>query len=75
MAFEKSPLTWLVERFENGTAILKGDGQKLVVPRVMIPENVREGDILSAEFYLLKDEAKRRQNLSKSILEEILGNE
>lgn len=75
MAFEKSPLTWLVERFENGTAILKGDGQKLVVPRVMIPENVREGDILSAEFYLLKDEAKRRQNLAKSILEEILGKE
>lgn len=70
---DKKPLAWVVDRFENGTAVLMSGGQELTVPRVMIPKGVKEGDVLTAEFYLLKDEAKRRENLARSILEEILG--
>ena len=69
------PISWIVSSFENGSAILKNNGQKLVIPRSQIPKTVKEGDVLTAEFYLLKDEKARKENLAKSLLEEILGKE
>jgi len=69
----KQPLCWIVEKFENGSAILKNDGAKLSVPRSQIPKNIKEGDVVTAEFYLLKDEKARKENLAKALLEEILG--
>lgn len=69
------PLSWIIDKFENGSAILKNNGQKLVIPRSQIPKTVKEGDIITAEFYLLKDEKARKENLAKSLLEEIMGKE
>lgn len=71
----KEPKSWVVDRFENGHAVLNGNGEEILIPRTQIPENVKEGDVVTAEFYLLKDERKRRENLAKSLLEEILGKE
>ncbi|MBI4948375.1 DUF3006 domain-containing protein [Candidatus Berkelbacteria bacterium] len=69
----KDAKNWVIDRFENGHAILVGNGDELLVPRIQIPEEAKEGDVLSAEFYFQKDERKRRENLAKSLLEEILG--
>lgn len=68
-----TPLTWTVKHFENGCAVLENDGQKLLVPRAQIPDSCKEGDVLTAEFYLLKDEKKRKDNIARALLEEILG--
>ena len=67
------PLVWVIDRFENGCAVLKSGGKELTVPRSQLPEKVKEGDVLTAEFYLLKDEKIRRENLARALLEEILG--
>lgn len=67
--------SWIIERFENGSAVLKAGGQKLVVPRSAIPKHIKEGEIVTAEFYLLSEHKKRQENLAKALLEEILGKE
>ncbi len=69
------PLHWVIDRFENGYAVLISDQKEWLVPRAQMPANAKEGDILSAEFYLQKNEKARRENLARQLLEEILGKE
>lgn len=69
----QKPIYWVIDRLENGTAVLKNNGEELSVPRIQLPEKVKEGDVLTAEFYLAKDEKVRKENLAKALLEEILG--
>jgi hypothetical protein len=69
----QKPTTWTILRFENGCAVLENQGQELVVSRSQVPDACQEGDVLTAEFYLLKDEKKRKENLARALLEEILG--
>jgi len=37
-----------------------------------LPKKLKEGDVVTAEFFLLKDEKKRRENIARALLEEIL---
>jgi hypothetical protein len=38
-----------------------------------LPEAAKEGDVLTAEFYFVKDEKRRRENIARALLEEIIG--
>jgi len=67
--------TWVVDRFENGQAILVSGQEKMTVARSQLFGEVKEGDVLTAEFYLLKDEKVRRENLARALLEEIFQKE
>jgi len=69
------PICWVIEKFENGHAVLQGKAGRLIVPRGYLSTKVKAGDFVSADFYFLKDFAKRRKNLAKSLLEEILREE
>lgn len=67
------PGHFCVKGFENGEAILKIGETMIRVPRPDLPDNAKIGDILSAEFYFATDAKKRKDNLAKALLEEILG--
>jgi hypothetical protein len=69
----QKPVCWTLLRFENGCAVLENQGKELVVSRSQVPDTCKEGDVLTAEFYLLKDDKKRKENLARALLEEILG--
>jgi hypothetical protein len=71
----QKPLNWVIDRLENGCAVLKNNGDEWHIPRVQLPEKVKEGDVLTAEFYLVKDEKARKENLARALLEEILAEE
>lgn len=71
----QAPLHWVVDRFENGVAVLVCRGKELQVPKVQLPKNTKEGDVIAADFYLAKDERARRENIARALLEEILGKE
>lgn len=72
---ERQPFHWVVDRFENGHAVLSSPKGEAIVPRSMMPSSCKEGDVLTAEFFLLKNEKRRRENVARALLEEILGNE
>ncbi|HUD20774.1 MAG TPA: hypothetical protein VMQ44_01750 [Candidatus Saccharimonadales bacterium] len=69
------PTTWKVEKFENGQAVLSGGGQELRIARSQLADGIKEGEIVTAEFFPLKDAQKRRDNLAKALLEEIFNGE
>lgn len=68
----RQPFALVVDRFENGHAILSVGGQQLSVPRDLLPDKCREGDVLGIDLFYLKDEKKRRENIARALLEEIL---
>jgi hypothetical protein len=70
------PLTATIDRFENGLAVLEFDhNQMLTVTRRHLPKDAREGDVVEIEFLTDELATKRRGNLAKAMLEEILKGE
>jgi hypothetical protein len=65
--------SWVLDRIENGSLVLTCQDEQIIIPKSMAPDGVKEGDVLTAEFYHLKDETKRRENIARALLEEILG--
>jgi hypothetical protein len=62
-----------IDRFENGLAVLELDhNQNLTVAKRNLPKGVKEGDVLQVEFLTDELATKRKENLAKAMLEEIL---
>lgn len=56
-------------------AVLKNHSGIIKVSRDLLSENVKRGEIVTAEFFPLKDSVQRKQGLARAILEEIIGSE
>jgi hypothetical protein len=69
----RQPFSLVVDRFENGSAVLTTADGTLVVPRDALPDKCQEGDVLGVDFFYLKDEKLRRENIARALLAEILG--
>ncbi len=66
-------VTATLDRFERGRAVLRfEDGQELILPKRKLPARIREGAVLHCEFFLDADQEKRRANIARYLLEEIL---
>ncbi len=68
-------LNFVLERFEGSKALLRFGNQQLIIPKRCLARDAEEGDILHGEFITDKAMTKRRENLAKAILEEILKGE
>jgi len=66
-------ISWTIEKFENGSVVLLGSSGNLTIPRSYIAKNMKVGDVVTAEFFLLNQAKQRQANIARSILEEILG--
>lgn len=64
----------VIDRFERGKAVLKfePDGQELILPKRYLPARIKEGTVLYCEMYRAEDATKRRENIARYLLEEIL---
>lgn len=40
-------MTWIIDRIENDTAVCEADGIMIDVPLSALPEDVREGDVIT----------------------------
>lgn len=62
-----------VDRFENGRVVLLfEDGQQVVLPKRKLPGKIKEGSVLYCEFFRAEDHDKRREDIARYLLEEIL---
>jgi hypothetical protein len=75
MAREDSQLTCVIDRFENGLAVLSfGKGKEIVVAKRFLPNKVKEGTVLRVELLTDEQAERRRENLARAVLKEILHN-
>lgn len=67
------PLCGTIERFERSGAIVTLETkQSVVIPKRYLPKKSVEGSVLEFEIYLQVDAAKRKANIGRLLLEEIL---
>ena len=57
----------IIDRFENDTAVIENGEEMINIPRSLLPENAKEGDIIteSGGGYIIDETAtdKRRQEI------------
>lgn len=68
-------IEFILDRFEGSKAVLRYNEQELVLPKRCLGYDVQEGDVLHAEFIGDKMMTKRKENLARAMLEEILKGE
>jgi hypothetical protein len=49
------------------------DGQELILPKRKLPGKIKEGSVLHCELYLAEDAKKRKEEVARYLLEEILN--
>jgi len=65
----------VLDRFEDSSAVLRINGQELIVPKADLPKDVHEGSTLFLLISSSTSEEEAREKLAKSILNEILNAE
>lgn len=66
-------LTATIDRFEKGKAVVRlEDGQELHLAKRLLPAKISEGSVLNLELFRAEDSEKRRENIARYLLEEIL---
>jgi len=64
-----------LDRTEGETAVLlDADDEKIELPAMLLPKEVKDGEVLVITVATEKAETKRRETKAKEILNEILNN-
>jgi hypothetical protein len=63
-----------IDRFEDDKAVLKTDDNKTIIwPIKKLPDNIKEGDILTFTIFTETEKTAKNKELAKTILNEILN--
>lgn len=66
-------LTGIIDRFERrGAVVLFDNKQTLIIPKRYLPKKCAEGSVIHFDTYLAEDATRRRENIGRYLLEEIL---
>lgn len=60
-----------VDRIENNQAVLIFQNQQLIVPLKFLPNQIKEGDFLKADFSINKKETDKSKNKISKLLDEV----
>jgi len=71
---ETVSIIFSIDRFENGSAVLIGEHNEIIVPKKLIPKTCSEGDIVHLTISSDEAETTRREKTAKELLNEILNN-
>ncbi|MEK7447628.1 MAG: DUF3006 domain-containing protein [Patescibacteria group bacterium] len=61
-----------LDRFEGDFAVVLVGSQSLNIPKKMMPESVREGDVVYITITNDKTETESQEELARSLLNEVL---
>lgn len=71
-------LSCVIDRLEGSKVVIlfrfgNNNCQQLIIPRNLLPKDIKEGTVLSMEFLTEKQATVRQKNLAREILREILN--
>ena len=69
---ESSTITLTLDRIEGSKAVLVGGRDEIVVPKKILPKQVREGGAVSLTLATDEAEREKREIRAKELLNEIL---
>jgi len=62
----------IIDRFEGEYAVILLKNEEVVIKKKVLPENVKEGDILNITFKINKTATEKRKKEVKDILNELI---
>ncbi|RJO62295.1 DUF3006 domain-containing protein [candidate division WS5 bacterium] len=65
----------VIDRLEGDFAVILADSELLNIPKRMLPEGSKEGDVVYITITGEREEAKAQENLAKDLLNEVLREE
>ncbi len=65
--------TFIIDRFEEDWAVLEYDDEtyKYNVPRALLPDNAKEGDVLRISLEIDQEEAEKRKEAIRKLEDEL----
>jgi hypothetical protein len=63
--------TFIIDRFEEDWAVLEYESKIFNVPRILIPDNAKEGDVLRSSLEIDKNEMRKRKEVIRKLEDEL----
>jgi hypothetical protein len=63
--------TFIIDRFEEDWAVLEYEGKTFDVPRALLPDNAKEGDMLRISLDIDLEETLKRKEAIKKLEDEL----
>lgn len=62
----------IIDRFEENTAVIRSEGKDIYWSRSKLPQDLKEGSVVYLRLFSQEEETKERENLAKTLLNEII---
>jgi len=62
----------VIDRFEGDFAVISINSKYVDIPKELIPEDAKEGDVIFIAVLKNEEEKKNQEELAKSLLNEVL---
>lgn len=63
----------VLDRIEGTTAVLRDGAKEIIMPKVLLPKNTKEGDVIAINIATEKEDTKIRESKAREILNELLS--
>lgn len=63
--------TFIIDRFEEDWAVLEYDDETYNVPRALLPDNAKEGDVLRISLEIDQEETEKRREAIRKLEDEL----
>ncbi len=63
--------TFIIDRFEEDWAVLEYDDETYNVPRALLPDNAKEGDVLKISLEIDQEETEKRKEAIRKLEDEL----
>lgn len=71
---EWSKMKMIIDRFEGETVVLEYQGKTYNLPRAVLPVTAKEGDVISLEAKVEKEDTAERRNKINKLMDELFEN-
>lgn len=68
-------MLYVIDRFEGTWAVIDHNRETFNIPRDLLPEDAKEGDIITIEIKVDKITTKKAQDEIKKLFEDLMGEE
>ncbi|GAW94350.1 DUF3006 domain-containing protein [Calderihabitans maritimus] len=61
----------VIDRFEGDMAVIEYNGKTFDLPRSLLPEEAKEGDVLKISIEIDKEETEKRRKKIEKLMDEL----
>ncbi len=64
-------MTFIIDRFEGDMAVIEAGGNTYNIPAIILPENAKEGDVITTQIH--KEETENKKQEARNLLDSLFN--